>query len=196
MSDHAKLVRKFRQVLDSVARAICVDGVIKTVHEADFTCTVTVGDIDFYAVPMKVLISATQPSVVEVPTVGTKCTLLFKDKSMDRPTMLYVQSSDKLLIKIGSSTVDIQNDLIKFNGGSLNGLVKIDDLVTKLNNLESRANGIVTSFTTLSAAMTALGAVPVLGTALGTAITTATTPVITPLTPTVRANIENTKIKQ
>lgn len=74
---------------------------------------------------------------------------------------------------------------IKMLDGSYGGLIKIEDLVTKLNNLENKVNSIINTFNThvhggvtTGAGSSAVSPTPVSGT----------------LTPTVRANIENDKI--
>jgi len=64
-------------------------------------------------------------------------------------------------------------DSILLNGDANGGLVKVIDLTTKLNNCENKINLIIKFLATLGA----------------------TPPLTTPLTPTVRANIENTSVK-
>jgi hypothetical protein len=179
MSDHAKVVRLFKSILQNAIPSTVTDGVIKAVDEMTYTCTVTISGVDFYKVPMKVLISATQASVVEVPAVNSACTIVFKDKSKDRPTLLYVNVSDKLLIKITNSTIEITSDLIKFNGGGNDGLVLVNALITKLNNLENAFNAHMHA--------TAATGPPSIPTPIPGSI---------PIVTTVKADLENTKITQ
>ena len=87
-------------------------------------------------------------------------------------------------------------DEVNINGKTLGGLVKVIDLTTKLNNLENRVNSIGTDLAAMATSANSIGSSPVIGTALGALITTAISNLITPLTLTVRANIENTLIKQ
>lgn len=42
----------------------------------------------------------------------------------------------------------IDTDLVQFNGGTLDGMVKVNDLVTKLNNIENDLNDLKTAFST------------------------------------------------
>lgn len=179
MSDHSKVVRLFKSIIQNAIPTVVTDGVIKAVDETTYTCTVTISGVDFYKVPMKVLISATQASVVEVPAVNSACTVVFKDKSKDRPTLLYVDQSSKLLIKISNSTIDITSDLIKFNNGNNDGLVLVNALITKLNNLENAFNAHMHA-----TAATGLPSIPTV------------IPGQIPIVPTVAADIKNTKITQ
>jgi hypothetical protein len=73
-------------------------------------------------------------------------------------------------------------DKIYLNGKNFNGLVKIDDLVTKLNDLENKVNALV--------AYSASHTHPVSGPLAGPT----TTPVTGSLTPTVRGDLENTTV--
>jgi len=81
--------------------------------------------------------------------------------------------------------IDTQGDTI-FNGGTLDGMVKVGDLVTKLNNLENKVNDLVT----WSSTHTHTGVTPGPG-STGTAVG-----VVGTLTPTQQSELENTKIKQ
>lgn len=92
--------------------------------------------------------------------------------------------------------ISAENSIIEFNGGSLGGMVKVDALLSNIQERETRINAIVTALSSLAAAMSATNVTPVLGAALGAAITTAITPIITPIEPTLKIDIENTKITQ
>ena len=77
-------------------------------------------------------------------------------------------------------------DQVYINGDNQGGLVKVVDLVTKLNNLENKVNSLITTFNSWVV-------VPGDGGAALKAVLSAW--VATSLTPTVRANIENVKVK-
>jgi hypothetical protein len=96
--------------------------------------------------------------------------------------LIYIDSNNKLE---ASSTGFI------FNGGTLDGLIKINDLVTKLNNLENLLNNLLTAIGTTFNPVPNDG-----GAALKLLIgTTLSATLLQQLTPTVKANIEDTKIK-
>lgn len=75
---------------------------------------------------------------------------------------------------------------IQFLDGSLGGLVEVAALTTKLNNLENLVNNLVTLYNVHTHVLA-------LSAGTGTAAPTISTETTT-LTPTVRANIENTNI--
>jgi phage baseplate assembly protein V len=82
--------------------------------------------------------------------------------------------------------IDLVGGTVIFNGGS-DGMVKVNSLVTKLNNLENTLNTFMNAtFNTHTHIVTA----PTLPSATPLPINTAV------LTPTIKANLENTKIKQ
>ncbi len=72
---------------------------------------------------------------------------------------------------------------IQLLDGSFGGLIKIADLVTKLNNVENKVNSIITALTTLT--------LPVSGSTAGPP---ASPPVVGNLTPTTQNDIKNDKI--
>ena len=94
----------------------------------------------------------------------------------------------KMLVTVGSSTVEIKNGEITLNDGSLGGLVKVEELVTRLNNLEDDINNLKTVFSTGWVVVPSDG-----GSALKLA---AATWAAQQLTDTQRGDIENTNIKQ
>jgi hypothetical protein len=80
--------------------------------------------------------------------------------------------------------IDTNSDTI-FNGGTNFGMVKVVDLVTKLNNLENKVNDLVT----WTATHTHTGVTPGVGSS-GTAVG-----IIGTLTPTTQSDLENTKVQ-
>ena len=93
--------------------------------------------------------------------------------------LLNAEILSKILIKIGELTLVVDDSKFEFNGGTNGGIVNVNDLVTKLNNLENKVNTIITTYN--------LHVHPSTG-------------VVTPqqitgnLTPTVKADLEDTKI--
>ena len=77
-------------------------------------------------------------------------------------------------------------DLIELNGDNEEGLVKVNDLVTKLNNLENLVNNILNTLKSTSIPLAPSGTYPFAP--LYTALTT-----ITPITQ--KTDLENTKVK-
>jgi hypothetical protein len=86
---------------------------------------------------------------------------------------------------VGSSMITVGSSLVKVNDGGYGGVVKVEDLVSKINRLESKVNDLITKFNNHSHILT-------LSSGSGTAAPTVT--VETQITPvTSRDDIENTK---
>lgn len=75
------------------------------------------------------------PAVDSVVIVGYSKTVT--------PFVCQFSTIDRVLVITGDTTVEIKDGLIQFNDGSHDGLVKIKDLVTKLNNIETKLNIII-----------------------------------------------------
>lgn len=84
-------------------------------------------------------------------------------------------------------TLEATDSGFVFNGGALDGMVKLNDLVAKLNTLENKINDLITAIAAWAPVANDGGA------ALKAALTTW---LLTSLTPTVNADLENTDIKQ
>lgn len=97
--------------------------------------------------------------------------------------ILKVVNSNNVSLEINGQNVMMDATLFKFNGGNKGGLINITDLVTKLNNLENKVNTIISTYNSHTHTETdSVTSVPL-------AILTGT------LTPTQRANIEDTTVK-
>jgi len=75
---------------------------------------------------------------------------------------------------------------VHLNGKNFDGLVKINDLVEKLNNLKNKVNTIISIY----------NAHTHVASSLGTPTTTPVAPVTGTLTPTIKADLENITILQ
>ena len=177
-----ELSSALQRMIKSVVRgAIVIDGVIESVDESAFTCTVKVGDSvsssTYFDVPLRVLISS-QASIVEIPETGTNCIICFRDANIGRPQILMIHKALKILVKC---------DNIVFNDGTLGGMVVLDNLVQDLNSIKSDINDLKSAFASWVV-------VPNDG---GQALKTAATSWYSQqLQPTQPADLENEKIKQ
>jgi hypothetical protein len=176
--------------------SILIEGIIVSVDETNFTCVVSIQstntdgsttNTNYNNVPLKVLIGS-QASMIEIPTVNSNCTLMFRDNNIQRPQLYQVDQCDKILLQIGGTiTLQIDSSGFIFNGGTLDGMVKVNSNVDRLNKIENDINTLKTAFSTWVVVPSDGGAA--LKTAAGTWFGTQ-------LTKTVKADIENEKIKQ
>jgi len=152
-------------------------GEIVTVNETDFTATFQESGnapvIDIELAPN----SASSNAFMIVPKVGT--TAIVATTKNGYSYLINCFEATKIIVNAST--------LVQFNGGSNKGLVKLDSLVTKLNNLENTLN---TFMNTTYNTHTHVCAAPLSPSGVPVPLNTAT------LTPTVAADIENTKIKQ
>ena len=103
------------------------------------------------------------------------------------PFIALYSDIDSAYLQVGDSSIEILNDgSITLNDGSYNGLVKVADLVTKLNNLENLVNDLISKFNSHTHILT-------LTSGTGTAAPTAA-PETNTLTPTKQSDLENSKI--
>ena len=178
-------IRQLAGVL-GLKQATFVTANVDSVQEADRTLTVTtiLGESSSTITGVN-LQSEPNDGFILVPTVNTEVIVcIMPDNSA---YMFKCNDIDKIICVIDSTNSYIfDTNGFVWNGGSNGGLVKVIDLTTKLNNLENLVNDLVTKYNTHTHTTTcASGA----GTASPTTATETTS-----LTPTVRANIENTKI--
>ena len=178
MENQAELSIALEQLIGKHNRGnILVEGIVKVVN-SDNTCDVTIGEATQFSVPLRVLTGA-QASVYEVPVQGTDCLVTFRDGNINRPQIIYVHEVEKLLINCRT--------LVEFNGGELGGMVKVEDLVTRLNKLEQDLNVLKQVFTTWVPVPNDGGSALKIGSATWAG---------SELIVTVKSDVENTKITQ
>ena len=101
--------------------------------------------------------------------------------------VLFSKYTDPFIVQYSEvEKVYIASDLVQFNKGDMGGLVKVISLTDKLNDIEDKVNAIINSFNSHAHSN-------------GNAGAPTGTPMVTisgTLTPTQRADIENTEITQ
>jgi hypothetical protein len=144
------------------------------------TCTVTIDGLTVTNVRLRAVINNNAEQLLIQPRVGSY--VLAADLGELRQLVVIAYSEiDKIHIKIGSTTMDIDNNGVMFNGGELKGLVKVDAMVEWMSKLHS-------DLTTLQ---TLLSTSPVAGNGAPLAIA------FSPTTPAPQTDsFENKKIKQ
>lgn len=147
-----------------------VTGEVASVDKGSRTCNVNIltndTEVLFEGVKLQTMVG---DGILLIPKIGSNVSLIYAVKQ----DAIIVQCSDL--------------DGIEFFGGQLGGLVKVNDLVTRLNNIE-------TDIKNLKQAFSSWTPVPSDGGAALKGVST--TWASTPLVKTVKADIENTKIKQ
>ncbi len=148
-------------------------GEITAVNE-DNTCDIKVSDTPFSSVPLCVLINE-QASFYPIPVIGTHCLVTFRDGDITQPQILQVSEISTLKI---NATVKVE-----FNGGTLDGMVKVNDLVTQMNKIENNQNLILAALKGITIPSTPYPFAPLFAS-------------INPLTDTTKQQLENPLITQ
>ncbi|MDR1370942.1 MAG: hypothetical protein LBJ72_12595 [Dysgonamonadaceae bacterium] len=152
------------------------------------TCTVNLGEFLVSEVRLRAVINDNNEQLFIKPKEGSY--VLVADLSggdFRQLAVIAYSEVEAINIKIGEITIDIDEQEIAINGGKLDGLVKINDLLSKLNTIEKDINNLKKVFSTW---------VPVPndgGSSLKGAISSWSG---SELTETKKADIENKKIKQ
>ena len=139
----AQAIRRIAGV--KVGGATIFPAVVKQVDGA--VCTVTVGDLDISDVRLRAVINNDQDQILRIPKQNSQ--VLVADMSGGEFCELVVieqSQTEKIDLTIGQTTLVIEDGKITINGGNLNGLVKIQELTDKLNNLVQEINAIKTKF--------------------------------------------------
>lgn len=132
-------------------------------EEGTMTCTDILSDLDMWDVFLGL------GSVKIKPKIGSKCLLGIVNNNEGLGYLIFAEEIDEIAIT---------SDLVNINDGKNGGLIKIEELVKKINALEERLNTHQHSYATPS----------------GPAITTAN-PTEIPLAATKKSELENPKVK-
>lgn len=178
--------------------------IVDSVDEDARTCIVTTlnsqGEITLENVQ---LMASVDDGLLLIPALDS--TVVVAYSTMNQPFIAQYSSLEKAVLIVGDNNVSLEitnaeilleiantklsliDGKTKFNDGNLGGLVKVNDILTKLNNLENKVNTIISTFNS----HTHLGVTTGAGTS-----GTSPTPITGTLTPTTKSEIENDKIIQ
>ena len=163
---------------------------VKSIDTATYTCYCEpIGDFaDIQQV--KVKLAADKFGFFLVPKVDSMVIVSFTSDNSGFISM--VTEIDDLVVYIDSNNkLEVDDTGFKFNDGTLDGMVKVNSLVTKLNAQENKLNALITAIATTFIPVPNDG-----GAALKALIAGLVPTTLAPTTPTVKADLENTKIKQ
>lgn len=159
---------------------------VDSVDTASRTCNVTtISGKNSTAIENVELMAAIDDGILFVPSIGS--TVKISYSNYNSPFIVQYSEVDQILFISGSSQVSIVDGKIMFNDGSYGGLIQIEKLVEKLNNLENLVNDLAAKFNAHTHILT-------LTSGTGTAAPTTTIETET-LTDTQRSDIENNLIQ-
>jgi hypothetical protein len=129
-----------REAIRKISSQDVFESVLGTVTEIDQdnkTCTVKpVDDLpDLLEVRLSAVVSP-ESGIVAVPSIGSF--VIVGQTAREQPHILMMSEIDSYQL--------IANDTIQFNDGENGGLVKVSDLVSKLNAIEDKVNELITNY--------------------------------------------------
>lgn len=155
-----------------------VQAEVDSVDIATRTCNVTtISGRTVYSIEGVNLMATVDDGILITPTVGSVVFVIHNKR--DVRFVVQFSEIDKILYVINDTSIEMTDGKIQLNDGSYDGLVKVGDLVTKLNNLENLVNQFIGLY---NAHVHASNGV------VTTSVVTKT------LTPTQQSDLENTKI--
>ena len=129
-----------------------VVAVVKSVDEAKLSmvCTPSGGGADYEDVRLKAAISSDHSGLYPIPEVNTSVLLGIINDDPDTTFLLTAEKVVKIIAKVGDMVMEIKPTEIVFNGGELGGLVKIEPLVSRINNIEGKITQLAAEITALA----------------------------------------------
>lgn len=158
---------------------------VLSVNETERTCVVDPINDEANIFDVKILADPTTGWFM-MPSVDSTVVVSMLDK--DNAFVVLYSKIDKIIFAIENQTLQVDSTGFVFNGGNFNGLVKVAELVQKLNTIENDLNTLKQVFSTGWIVLPNDG-----GAALKLAAATWAGALITPIT--TQADLENTKIK-
>lgn len=114
-------------------------GIVKSVNEQTGTCEVQIDDMDntfpdisLYCGDINNGTKEIQ-SIVMFPTVGARCLVLFPNPLYG--VLIHASEIDKIYGNVGGKSFEMTKDETIFNEGKNGGLIKIQELTDKINEL-------------------------------------------------------------
>jgi len=173
MSEKGKLKDAIKKLSALSGEQYCVVCTVDSVDLVENTCELTPvnGDADLQAVR---LLSNNNKGFLIIPKVGSVVIASFLNDAV-----AYVSMFSEV-------------DEIQLNGAGFLGIVKVTELVQKLNALEAIANQLIVAKNLIASAAVSSPGTPVTNATLAAFITGIT---VMPVTPTVVNNLQNTTVK-
>lgn len=174
MSDYSEIKYNIMRLAETFGKDYIqlINGEVVTVNEGERTCVIkqVSGDAD-NEIPDVKLLAESNDGFLKIPAVGSVVIIAVTRESI--PFVLMFSDLKKVY--------SIQ-DQFQFNDGGFGGLVKVETLTDKLNNIENKVNSIINSFNAHTHPVS------------GSATTVPAALIVGTLTPTNKAEIENDKV--
>lgn len=130
-------------------------GTVESVDEDKAICSVKIqNDVILPNVSLQVSIC---DGLLIIPVVDS--TVYVLTSKYNTPLVIQWSDIDKFMLQVGDSYLEVKNDgSFQFNDGSFDGLVKVGELVKKINALENLLNGFISIYNTHTHTASSFGA--------------------------------------
>lgn len=129
---------------DNVKYIVCD---VVSVNESSRSCSVTtVSDGNETSLDDVMLMIESDDGFLLLPAVDSTVVVAMSDKVA--PFVCFFSEIQKVLLIVGDSSITAEPDKITFNDGSFGGLIKIVDLVSRLNKVENALIELKTKYNT------------------------------------------------
>lgn len=136
---------EFGQAVRELAtRGVVRVGTVESISDAYADIILADGDKSI-RVPLQ-LLKSDSALIKVLPKKDSTVAIVFVEGAMNMPMFIGLTEVEEYRIQVGESTVTVAKDKIEFNGGSQGGLVLIEALTAKLNQLRDEVNRLQTNF--------------------------------------------------
>ena len=139
--------QQIRKAIQQIVGGADAGYVLCTVDSVDVskrTCNVTAVSDFTASIPDVQIMAGVEDGMLLVPSVDSQVVICVADGCT--PYVAMYSQLDKVLFVVGDMGVMVTNDGVQINDGSLGGLIKIEDLVSKINTIEQDINTLKTVF--------------------------------------------------
>ena len=130
-------------------------GTVESVDEDKAICSVKIqNDVTLPNVSLQASIC---DGLLIIPVVDS--TVYVLTSKYNTPLVIQWSDIDKFMLQVGDSYLEVNNDgTFQFNDGSFDGLVKVGELVKKINALENLLNGFISIYNSHTHTASSFGA--------------------------------------
>lgn len=134
-------------------------GIVTSVNEGERTCSVqTISNEGELTLSEVNLMAETDDGLLMIPAIDSTVIVSYSEK-VNYFVALYSELQ-KVVMIVGDSGIEMAPDKITLNDGSYGGLVKVEDLVKKINGLENLVNSILQTLKTTVIPLASSGTYP------------------------------------
>lgn len=143
--------RKIKEAVQQLAGTSLSDEVyivvcsVESVNEDTRTCDcVAISGKAGVDIPGVQLMAEVDDGFLLIPAVESTVIVAYSKRNVPYITMF--SEITKVLIITGDTTIEVKDGSIKLNDGTFGGLIKIEELINKINRLENKVNSFIEKY--------------------------------------------------